>query len=666
VTNLTVDRISKHRGGSLPPWLWFWLGVSAVALPAHLDLWRQMLNGILYGSGTAFAGQDFLLARAGVLAFALIYLVTDFGILTVLTPWARAAYLEKRHHLSQSPPTLPALKEMNEFIQEHAPGLQVKNNLLRTNQLAFVYPLGYRRTAIAVFGGLIKLWRSDRRAAEAVLLHEIGHFRHGDVLIVGEGSFFEAFLKYGVPITLTAFLVTGFTAIYASAATFGPVNELDWSDWLKAAIGMFPISATMWFSTVAISFLPYLAGFWCAEFNADRFAADTQGSPGNLVHAVDKLRHRIPWWRWFVFRLSHPPHRMRRRMALRSGRTTAVMLGLLLFPTAVLLGRLSDVISRMNLFLFASDYTLVSVLEYELTILVPFWLLMAALILLWPAVGRYWERLFCREGNEGVTFVWSSYKTYLSSSLIMIAMLLSSYGLLSLHSFSMTLGEAAGDGSELPKKPSQESITKGIPEGSISAGQYSTSYFEPAISFSVGEGWQVWSSDSTHELMIAREREYSWVKFQNVEGVYEPRDLKDLSEVIADPSLNQKERADGMKRYVQDLPNDIVVWLQEHPYLRTTDPVPVTIGGISGRRIDASLSSTPEQYPIDCAVPCIPTFDEGVEGTWSPLLEGRKYRFFVLKVKGEVVIIEISTPEAKFEKFMPKAEEVLDTVEWRP
>lgn len=53
----------------------------------------------------------------------------------------------------------------------------------------------YRRSALAIFGGLARLWRADREAAGTILLHEIGHYRQGDPLAQGAGAFFGEYLR---------------------------------------------------------------------------------------------------------------------------------------------------------------------------------------------------------------------------------------------------------------------------------------------------------------------------------------------------------------------------------------------------------------------------------------------------------------------------------------
>jgi hypothetical protein len=109
-----------------------------------------------------------------------------------------------------------------------------------------------------------------------------------------------------------------------------------------------------------------------------------------------------------------------------------------------------------------------------------------------------------------------------------------------------------------------------------------------------------------------------------------------------------------------------VSWLQSHPNLKTSKPVSVSVGGASGMRIDVTTSSTPKNYPKKfCGEqPCVPLYplshDSGILG-----YEGSKDRFVIVDVGGQTVIIDVAAGTDKFEEFLPKAQEVLDTVEWK-
>jgi hypothetical protein len=105
-------------------------------------------------------------------------------------------------------------------------------------------------------------------------------------------------------------------------------------------------------------------------------------------------------------------------------------------------------------------------------------------------------------------------------------------------------------------------------------------------------------------------------------------------------------------------------WFQRHPNLDTSEPVSVSVGGADGMQIDVTLSSTPENYPRDlCGEHCVALFPPGIISS----TKGFKDRFIIVEVEGKPVVIDVSAASAenKFEDFLPKAQKMLDTVEWK-
>ena len=45
-----------------------------------------------------------------------------------------------------------------------------------------------------------------------------------------------------------------------------------------------------------------------------------------------------------------------------------------------------------------------------------------------------------------------------------------------------------------------------------------------------------------------------------------------------------------------DAPKDMVGWLQQHPYLQTSKPEPVRVGGVKGLQFDVVLGDLPQNY----------------------------------------------------------------------
>jgi hypothetical protein len=94
----------------------------------------------------------------------------------------------------------------------------------------------------------------------------------------------------------------------------------------------------------------------------------------------------------------------------------------------------------------------------------------------------------------------------------------------------------------------------------------------------------------------------------------------------------------------------------------------VSVGGESGMQIDVTASSTLEKYPREICgrKPCVPLYPtSGGPIFASPSGTGWKDRYVIVDVGGETVIIKVFAPPGKFDAFSPKAQEVLDSVEWK-
>ena len=73
--------------------------------------------------------------------------------------------------------------------------------------------------------------------------------------------------------------------------------------------------------------------------------------------------------------------------------------------------------------------------------------------------------------------------------------------------------------------------------------------------------------------------------FANVQEVFKPTDTG-LSNVV-------------------EAPEDMVGWLQHHPYLQTDKPEPITVGGVKGEQFDVVLGDLREGYSGVCGSDCV-------------------------------------------------------------
>jgi hypothetical protein len=199
----------------------------------------------------------------------------------------------------------------------------------------------------------------------------------------------------------------------------------------------------------------------------------------------------------------------------------------------------------------------------------------------------------------------------------------------------------------------KEAKPRPLPEDdkALQPGEYRSEEFEPSLSFRVGDGWTNLPPESSEVLAIQRGGAVvGEVNFFRLKEVYEPtrRSMPNLVEAPKDPK-------------------GWVAWVRHHPYLQTSEPEQVEVGGVKGLQVDVVVGDLPN-YRGRCGTDCV---DIGrVEGypqlkidVFMP--EDAKARVTFLDVEGETVTISIISPASEFEVFEPEAQKVLESVEWR-
>ena len=181
-------------------------------------------------------------------------------------------------------------------------------------------------------------------------------------------------------------------------------------------------------------------------------------------------------------------------------------------------------------------------------------------------------------------------------------------------------------------------------------GTYRSEEFKPSLSFHVGKGWSSspFLEEASDALQITR-GQTAGLGFANVQEVYKP--TRTVSQIV-------------------NAPKDMVGWFQQHPYLQTSKPEPVTVGGVKGLQFDVVMGDRPQYYIPTCTSiignpNCVDLFRLS---TGEPILlvEGDKAGIIVLEdVEGETVTIGFVSPASEFGELAPEAQKVLESVEWR-
>jgi len=212
--------------------------------------------------------------------------------------------------------------------------------------------------------------------------------------------------------------------------------------------------------------------------------------------------------------------------------------------------------------------------------------------------------------------------------------LLATLLVLALSACSGAGGQEQAKGRPLPQDPQ-----------ALSPGEFHSVKFKPALSFKVGKGWSNTANQLSGYIELGQQGEIGNLTFANVKEVYKPG----TTDVV-------------------DAPKDLVGWLQHHPYLKTSKPQPVTLGGVKGEQLDVLVEGMPEDYYGLCGEgvsDCVDIAPVSNDQAAAYFKEVNKRRVFVLEdVKGDTVMIWFAGPPETFDKFAPKAQKVVDSVKW--
>src|SRR5919107_5736531 len=173
----------------------------------------------------------------------------------------------------------------------------------------------------------------------------------------------------------------------------------------------------------------------------------------------------------------------------------------------------------------------------------------------------------------------------------------------------LALSACGGDEKKAKARP--------LPEDpkTLRPGTYRSEEFKPSLSFHVGKGWSTSTPlEASDFLQIAR-GQTAGLGFGNVQEVYKPT------------------KTGGAN--IVDAPKNIDGWLQQHPYLQTSNPQPVRVGGVKGLQFEVVVGDLPKGYNPTCSgIVGIPNCVDLVRlstGETISLAEGEKVRVIVLE-----------------------------------
>jgi hypothetical protein len=202
-----------------------------------------------------------------------------------------------------------------------------------------------------------------------------------------------------------------------------------------------------------------------------------------------------------------------------------------------------------------------------------------------------------------------------------------------------TVAGCAGNVSPTPIPPT--------PRPALPAGDYSTVAFEPAISFSLPEGWVI-AADSADYVALQPAA-------SDIIGIYAFRSPQAASQEIECPIA----AASGVGTSAADL----VDWIGARPGLVVGEPAAVTVGGLDGIRIDVRIL---DGWLASClfadGLPTVPLFVSPTDPRFRWVIAGsERLRIDLLDVPaGGTVVVDIDAFEGSLmDAFLPEASRIV-------
>src|SRR5215208_1019240 len=143
-------------------------------------------------------------------------------------------------------------------------------------------------------------------------------------------------------------------------------------------------------------------------------------------------------------------------------------------------------------------------------------------------------------------------------------------------------------------------------ENTLRPGEYHSVKFKPPLSLTIGKGWHNNEEQFSDFIQLGQQGDIGTLQFANVKEVYKPGTTN-----------------------VEEAPKDLVGWLQHHPYLKTSKPQPVTVGGVKGEQLEVLVDHLPKDPNGYCGSDCLDIFNQS-SNQIGYFREVNKRRVFVL------------------------------------
>jgi hypothetical protein len=193
--------------------------------------------------------------------------------------------------------------------------------------------------------------------------------------------------------------------------------------------------------------------------------------------------------------------------------------------------------------------------------------------------------------------------------------------------------------------------------GPIEPGSYVSSVFRPKVALRVEDGWAATSDSETPDVLAiqrASDSTFPWLMIVRPREMFVPdRAFRTNRDVVAAGST-------------EPVPPALGRWFERHPRITLTPLAPFTIGGVVAERFDATVAANaayPSEACPDTACVLLCSLD-APENRYRAvqLVEGHMARLYLVRARGETLMLLVEAPAAEFPTAVNSAEQLISTV----
>jgi hypothetical protein len=193
--------------------------------------------------------------------------------------------------------------------------------------------------------------------------------------------------------------------------------------------------------------------------------------------------------------------------------------------------------------------------------------------------------------------------------------------------------------------------------GVLPAGTHTSTYTQPAVTYTVPAGWvNNYDHADGFQLLPDTATNRSLVE-SNSQTVYYLALLNNVRVAAADCS-NSAEAGVGFSA------DELVSALTRRPGLNVGTPVPVTVGGVTGKQIDLEVA---REWTITCAeshgLPAVPTVANG-DAHWWAVFSERKRVIVLDDPDGGNIYLEVAGPTDGFDSHLAASMAIIETLKF--